>query len=142
MHLTHDVHPGSQCNAYGNLQRITVNRERRSVIYLVCAGRFIVNTVGDLLPGSELHERSAVIDSHLTESRSHVTDHLRVKIIVIMVNTGRTTTKELVSGQQLLVHLEARLKTNPLIIIKRRLFTGNIPDLLTGLFVVLPRINY
>src|SRR5690606_36725237 len=97
-------------NAYGNLQRLPVNGERGGVINLVGACRFIVNTVSDLLPGPEFHECSAVINSHLTESRSHVTDHLRVKIIVIMVNTGRTTAKELALRPQLLVHLEARFE--------------------------------
>ncbi len=142
MHLSDDIHSCSHRNADGYLKSFPVNGEGRGIINLIGACRFIVNAVGDLLPGSELHERSAVIDPHLTESWPHMTNHLRVKIIVIMVNTGRTTAKELALRPQLLMHLEARFEADPLIIIKRCLLTGDIPDLLPRFFVVSPRINY
>lgn len=64
-------------------------------------------------------------------------DNLRIIIVMIMINTSRTSAEQLTPGIQLLVHFEARPESYPLIIIKRCFLTTDITNLLTGLFVVL-----
>ena len=141
VHFAYHIHLCSEGYTDGYLQGLRVDGERRCIVDLIGAGRLIIETVGYLLAGLELHEGGAVIYSHLAERGPHMAYHLGIIIVVVMVYTSRTAAEELALCLQLLVHLQSRFETYPLIIIKRSLLPADITYLIAGLLVILQRIE-
>ncbi len=141
VHLAHHIHPCCQGYADGYLQGLRVDGEGRGIVDLIGAGRLVVDAVGNLLARLELHEGGAVVYSHLAERGPHMTYHLGIVIVVVMVYPRRTAAEELAFCLQLLMYLQSRFEAYPLIIFKRSLFPADITYLIAALLVILQRIK-
>jgi len=63
-------------------------------------------------------------------------DDFGIVIVAVVENTCRTMAEQLFIGEQLLVNLQTRHKTNAVVGLLRSLFTGYITSLPAGLFVM------
>ena len=81
---------------------VLVDEEGRRVVHLVGADVQMVEEIDDLLLGLELHQRGAVVLAQFAERGPHVAEHFTV--VALGIEAGGAAAKELVFGEELLMH--------------------------------------
>ena len=105
MHLVDDVHVHRQADFDGHVHGRLVDQERRRVVHLVGADVLMIEEIDDLLLRFEFHQRGAVVFAQFAERGPHVAEHFAV--VAFGIEAGGAAAKELVFGEELLVHFES-----------------------------------
>ncbi|KAF5032619.1 hypothetical protein DSECCO2_615360 [anaerobic digester metagenome] len=136
VYFAHNVQFRQEGNFYCNIQRLTIDRKWRCIVHFVCTGCFVFNTIYNLFPGFEFHQRGAVIFTKLAERGAHMTNHFCIVDVAGIEFACRTITEELFFCQQLLMHFKSRHKSDGVVGGLCSFAARNIPDFLFGILVI------
>ena len=84
-----NVELAKKCNLQRDIEGFPVQRERGSIINVVSAGGFVLDSVDNLLACLELHQGGAVVFTQLAEGGSHMPDDLGVVLVLSVVEPCR-----------------------------------------------------
>ena len=105
MQLSDDAGVKQERDLHGDGKRLAVQRERRRVVDIVCAGGFAFDSVDDVLLRLELHQRRAIVLTQLTERRAHVANELGIELVASLVSARWAAAEQLLLCAQLLMDL-------------------------------------
>ena len=135
MQLADDIGFHLQGDLYGDVQGLAVDGKGRCVIHLIGAGRFVLDTVGDVLFGLEFHQGRTVVFSKFAEGGAHMTQDLSVVVVETLVYSRRAAAEQLLVGQQLLMNLKTAFEAHFGIAFRISLIQGEIAQIPHAFFM-------